>query len=170
MIHWRCDLNPLLNQLTIKSLPYWSAKGLLLLQKVVWFWSFFWKCLYTFNSITPELIFACLARQWIFHFLLKKWVGEDKRGRYRLINIFHFLYFQWKFWSLPSHIRKLRYLWLFHCWACHRWWWQMIKFYKHKHNNTLAVILTLFVLFSFLRNKFSNEPLQTFSVHWGILI
>ena len=92
-------------------------------------------------------------------------VSPDKQGEYRLINIFHFLYFQWKFWSLPSHIRKLRYLWLFHCWACHRWWWQMIKFYKHKHNNTLAVILTLFVLFSFLRNKFSNEPLQTFSVH-----
>ena len=53
MIYWRCDLNLLLNHLTIKSLPYWSAKGLLLLQKVVWFWSFFGKNLYTFNSITP---------------------------------------------------------------------------------------------------------------------
>jgi len=54
LIYWRCDLNPLLYHLTIKSLPYWSAKGLLLLQKVVWFWSFFWKFLYTFNSLYPE--------------------------------------------------------------------------------------------------------------------
>ena len=55
LIYWRCDFNPLLNHLTIKSLPYWSAKGLLLLQKVVWFWSFFGKNWYTFNSITPGL-------------------------------------------------------------------------------------------------------------------
>ena len=60
VIHWRCDLNPLLNHSTIKSLPYWSAKGLLLLQKVVWFWSFFWKCLYTFNSLTPALCLTCV--------------------------------------------------------------------------------------------------------------
>ena len=53
MWYWRCDFNPLFNHLTIKSLPYWSAKGLLLLQKVVWFWSFFWKFLYTFNSLYP---------------------------------------------------------------------------------------------------------------------
>ena len=56
VIHWRCDLNPLLNHSTIKSLPYWSAKGLLLIQKVVWFWSFFWKNWYTFNSLTPVFL------------------------------------------------------------------------------------------------------------------
>ena len=53
VIYWRCNFNPLLNHWTIKSLPYWSAKGLLLLQKVVWFWSFFSKCVYTLNSLYP---------------------------------------------------------------------------------------------------------------------
>ena len=87
MWYWRCDFNPLFNHLTIKSLPYWSAKGLLLLQKVVWFWSFFGKNWYTFNSITPDYalgITLCACFGWIIKIKLLSWI--DLKSKY---YIFH---------------------------------------------------------------------------------
>ena len=102
MWYWRCDFNPLFNHLTIKSLPYWSAKGLLLLQKVVWFWSFFGKYWYTFNSITP-------AEIWHIPILCHSKILSHLRFLNEILELQLCIYFWLPGWEVSRRV-----LWLSH--------------------------------------------------------